>query len=397
MIFVCLIAVTSADEKTHALDNKEYLFEKLFKVFKIVSVDPHKIGVLLPLTEENARYGNRALDAILLGAGIFDGTGNSPYQFIIEDTRSSLETARKAVKKLAETDGVICIIGPLRGAEDEGAALEAQRLKTPMVTLTSKKGITSVGEYVFRNYLTNKMQIKTLVKYAVNDLKSNRFAVLFPQSPYGQAMGDLFMNEVLRLGGEIVKIQSYEASQTNFEREIDTITDAKKKLNEQGEEVVARTIHFDTLFIPDSYINVRMIASQLAFYDVKGFQLLGTSAWNHHDLLRIGGDYLEGAVFVDGFFLNSFYPVVNDFTDMYYAAFGREPALIDAMAFDTIKIVTKILAERYIDTRGTFRDELLALKDYNGVTGNTSFFNGRDADKEAFILSVRNGRIIQIR
>lgn len=395
--FVCLCAIAEAAEKEPPRYNKESLLNKSFKISGTKeSVDPEKIGIILPLTGKDSAYGNRALDAIFLGAGIFDVSSNTPFKLIIEDSKSSREAAEKAVTKLADIDGAICIIGPMEGPGDEAAAKEAQRLKIPILTLTPKNGITDVGDYVFINFLTNKMQVKSLVKYAINDLGSTRFAILYPNNLYGQEMKDLFQSEVLRSGGEVIKVQSCDASQTDFGVEISALTNEEKH-NELAEESLKRIISFDTLFLPGSYVYIKLIASQLAVHNITGIQLLGTTAWNNSDLAKAGSGHLEGAVFVDGFFLNSFHPEVNDFTDMYYAAFGREPDFIDAISFDTIKIVTRILGGRQIDTREKFKKALLKLEDYHGVTGRTSFLQRRDAEKEAFILTIKNGQIIQVK
>jgi len=68
-----------------------------------------------------------------------------------------------------------------------------------------------------------------------------------------------------------------------------------------GESKGRWSADFEALFIPDSSLRVKMIASQLAFYDVKAVQLIGTSLWHSSDLLKKGAEYLEGAVFPDTF------------------------------------------------------------------------------------------------
>ena len=140
-----------------------------------------------------------------------------------------------------------------------------------------------------------------------------------------------------------------------------------------------------------------MIAEQLAFYDVRGVKLLGTNLWNSPDLLKKGAEYLEGAVFADSFYTLSYYPETNNFVDVYYSAYGREPEYIEALAYDSAGIIFKVLEKNDVQTRRDFASALIQLENYKGVTGVTSFDADRVSQKVAFILKVRNGKLEQVK
>ena len=163
------------------------------------SAERYAIGCILPLSGRNAAYGNQALDAVLLAAGVFNAAKETPIRLLIEDSQSEPAVAGAAVGKLADA-GVTCILGPLGSQEALEAAKEAQRLKVPILTLTQREGITGIGDYVFRNFLTAAMQVRTVVQYAQAEIGLRRFAILYPDDPYGQEMARLFREEVLRKG-----------------------------------------------------------------------------------------------------------------------------------------------------------------------------------------------------
>jgi ABC-type branched-subunit amino acid transport system substrate-binding protein len=365
-------------------------------------VDRYAIGCVLPLSGRYAAAGNKALDAIVLASGLFDPIVKTPIKLIIEDSQSRPETARAAVAKLALQDGVICILGPLGADESLDAAREAQRLKVPIITLTQREGITDIGNYVFRSYLTNRVEIVSLVKYAIQEMALSRFAVLYPDDDYGREMEKLFREEVLRRKGEILKIIPYQTTETDFADEIKSISDLKQsspavKGGESPEDEDRPDMGFDALFIPDSPARISMIVPQLAFHNVRGVKLLGTSTWDTPDILKAGSDLLEDAIFVDAFSPNSYYPEVNDFTDIYYTNYSREPGAAEALAYDAAGIIVKIIREDGIKTRDQFRENLLNVRNYRGVTGKTSFSGGRDARKDVFVLTIKDGHIIQIK
>ncbi|MBN2514730.1 MAG: penicillin-binding protein activator [Deltaproteobacteria bacterium] len=367
------------------------------KFIEMELVDHFAIGCLLPLTGKFAKYGNMALDSILLATGVFDPVNTSPVKLIVEDSKGDPETACRAVNKLATEDRVIGIIGPMSSITALEAAQEAQQLRIPMLTLTQKDRITAIGDYVFRNFLTAVMQVKTLVQYSVQNLGMTSFAILYPEDKYGIEMMNLFWDEVLRWGGEIRGVESYDTKKTDFGDEIKALTGLNFQERGTEEEKSKPVVDFDAIFIPDSYTRVAMIAPQLAFYDVTGTQLLGTNAWNSKELLKRDNEYLEGAIFVDGFFRNSYYPSVRTFIDRFYVAYGREPTDMEALAYDAASIIVNILQNNTIKTRSDLRDNILQLQNYQGITGTTSFLEDGDAQKSLYVLMVRGNDIIQIK
>jgi branched-chain amino acid transport system substrate-binding protein len=363
------------------------------------AADPHAIGCILPLSGRNAAYGNRALDAVLLAAGVFNAAKETPIRVLIEDSQSEAALAGAAVEKLARA-GVTCILGPLGSQDAFEAAKEAQRLKIPILTLTQREGITEVGDQVFRNFLTAAMQVRTVVQHAQAELGLRRFAILYPNDPYGQEMARLFREEVRRKGGEIRNEKSYKADQADLGEEISALGGVAPVT--PGTEAVAGVQPkpnpgFEALFIPDFSYRVAMIAPQLAYYDIKGIRLLGTSGWDSPELLKADPGHLRGAIFVDGFFAESFRREVNDFIEAFYTAYGREPDTMEALVYDAADIAIKLLLKNRGETRDAFRRGLMQIKGYRGVSGKTSFPASRDAEKDLFILTVRDGRIIQVK
>ncbi len=360
-------------------------------------VNRYAVGCLLPLTGKFANYGNMALESIILASGVFNPESSTPIKLIVKDSKSNQETAREAVIELFTEDRVIGIIGPMGSTTALEAAKEAQKLGLPILTLTQRDGITETGDYVFRNFLTTVIQIKALVKYSIQNLGMTSFAILYPEDNYGIEMMNIFWNEVLLLGGEIRGVEVYSTKKTDFGDEIKLLTGLNFQEEGSEEEESKPVINFDALFIPDSYKRVSMIAPQLAFYDVTGIQLLGTNAWNSPELLKMDTEYLEGAIFVDGFFSNSYYPAVRDFIDHFYVAYGREPTDMEALVYDAASIVAGILRDNNIEVRNDLRDKMLEIKNYPGITGKTSFLKSGDVQKSIYVLMVRDNEIIQIK
>ncbi|MFA5321898.1 MAG: penicillin-binding protein activator [Smithella sp.] len=365
-------------------------------------VGRNAIGCILPLSGKYADWGNKALDAIMLSAGKFNRQNKIPWEIIAEDSQDSPEKTKSAVANLANLKNVMAIIAVTETAEAMDVAREADKRKIPIIMITSKEGVTSAGEYVFQHFLTPTQQIRALAKYVIDDLNCAIFSVLYPQDEYGEEMFKVFRKEVTRIGGKVEKAIPYGINQTDFAGEINKLTDtvvkspSKTRINKDDEQEVI-PVDFEALFIPDSYMRVKMIASQLAFYNVKGFVLLGTSLWNSPNLLKNGSEYLDEAIFADSFFKEGPYPGTYNFVDSYYTVYKRYPESIEALSFDTAGMIFTTLENENVKTRQALVTGLKNIGIYNGATGSIYFDPDRVAQKTPFILRVKKGKIEQVK
>jgi ABC-type branched-subunit amino acid transport system substrate-binding protein len=296
----------------------------------------------------------------------------------------------------------MAIIAFTETTEAQDAAREAQKLKVPLLLITSKEGVTSAGEYVFQHFLTPTQQIRALVKYALDDLNCAIFAIMYPQDDYGEEMARVFRKEVTSIGGKVQKEIPYGKKQTDFANEINKLTGRivkppSKTKADKNEEPEPMPVDFEALFIPDSYSIVKMIAAQLDYYNIKGFKLLGTSLWNSPALLKNGAEYMDEAIIADSFFKDGSYTETFTFVDDYHTAYKRDPENIEALAFDTAGMIFTILENENVKTRQEFIAGLTKIGIYNGATGSIYFDTNRVAQKTVFILRVKEGKLEQVK
>ncbi len=365
-------------------------------------VNRNAIGCVFPLAGRFADAGSKALDAVLLSAEIFNQRFPSPWEIIVADSGETPDGMKEAIAYLADGAKVMAIVAITGTVEAIIAAREAQKRQVPLILITSKEGVTEAGEYVFQHFLTPTQQIEALTKYALDRSNITIFSILYPQDDYGEEMVRIFRSEAQKTGVKVGKAIPYSKTQTDFTEQINKLTGNKigssDKVYAATQEAKTRLrVNVEALFIPDSALRVKMITSQLAFHNVKGMQFFGTSLWHSPDLLKKGVEYLEGAIFVDSFFGNGFLPETNDFVDIYYSAYNREPGNIDALSYDTMGMVLGVLEDQQIKTRAEFIQALLAVERFRGATGSISFGGNRVAQKDAFILRVQNGKIEQVK
>ena len=358
------------------------------------------IGCILPLSGENRPYGLRSLHGIELAIHAFEPDYEGmPFKLVIKDSKSSPREAATAVEDLVDSDRVMAIIGPLLSVTAEAAAKRAQELEIPIITLTQREDVAEIGDFVLQNCLTNSQQIKALITYAMDQLRLSRFAILYPRDFYGMRLAHLFIDEALRNGGEIMGVQSYDNDQMDFGRQIKQLvglreSEAKKEGGRKRD--FEPIIEFDALFIPDYADRVGLIAPQLAYYNVIGITLLGTSAWNSPELVSEGKKYVDESLFVAGFFMDSQNPRIKQFVEDFRNTFQSDPTILEAQAYDAADLCVQVLTKQEIYSHRQMRDGLAGVTAFDGVSGLTSFDAEGRPNKIPFILTVKKGKIHQI-
>ena len=392
------------------------------------------IGVLLPLSGPYRPYGIRALQGIELALFKHNQQPDAlPIRLMVRDTGADPARATQLVQDMFR-EQVAVIIGPIITAET--AAVEAEALGIPIVALSQKDGIPDLGNFVFRNFLTPRMQVATMVSYAVHELGLKRFAFLYPDENYGDTFMNLFWDQVLEQGGQVVGIESYPVDQTDFAEPIKKLVGLYYPLprdfirneppaigldavfleemipghgptvegtEDNGEEVEPpedegpkAIVDFEAVFLPDAPTTAGLIIPQLAYYDIHDVYLMGTNLWHSKRLLEMAGDYMERALVTDGFYADSRFDNVKKFVADFETVYGQKPRFIEAVGFDTASIVFDIVARSSYDFRSGLKRELLSLNNYAGVTGWTSFDESGEAKKQLTLLQIHRNRFKEL-
>ncbi len=263
----------------------------LARVDRVGSVRGRTLGVLVPLTGKYQRLGEAVMRGIKLALK------DSDVELVVKDTQGDPARAAAAVEELVFEDGAAAAIGPLFGEDSRRAAVVAQDLGLPLLTLTRNEDITEIGPFIFRNMLTYSAQGRALAAWAVDVMGYKSFAVLYPNTPYGVEMTSDFWDQVSAKGASVRGAESYANDQTTFTTEAKKLVgryyledrtdylEALKELKEANKESNADAfrrrkalekarkdlqpiVDFEALFIPDEWSRVGLIAPALAVEDI---------------------------------------------------------------------------------------------------------------------------------
>jgi branched-chain amino acid transport system substrate-binding protein len=342
--------------------------------------EPIRIGHFASLTGDTATFGQStdrgirmAIEELNARGGVLD----RPLEVISEDDRSITEEARTAAQKLLQRDQVVALLGEVASSRSLAAAPEAQRARVPMISPASTNPkVTEVGDYVFRTCFIDPFQGAVMARFAHEDLKARRVAILFDfKQDYSVGLAEFFRKTFRELGGEIVADERYTSGDIEFRAQLTTIRAAAP----------------DAVFVPGYYTEVGLIAKQARELGL-GVPLLGGDGWDSAKTLEIGGAAVEGYFFSNHYAADSDSPKVQEFVRSYRAKYGESPDAMAALGYDAAGILADALS-RAGDTQGEkLRGAIAATRDYDGVTGKITIDADRNARKDAVVLKIEEGR-----
>ena len=176
-----------------------------------------KLGCLLPLSGKYAVFGKRALRGIQVALAELIPLYGDKITLIIRDTASDRGTALVRMKELIDAQ-VLAVAGPMVTADSVAGLAQAHGL--PMVAMTQREDISRQGDYIFSNFITPAMQVRSLVSHAMRNLGVTTFSVLHPQDRYGVRLAALFSQVVEEMGGQLRQVVAYDGKQTDFSKQI---------------------------------------------------------------------------------------------------------------------------------------------------------------------------------
>ncbi len=157
-----------------------------------------KVGVVLPLTGDEAKFGEIEKNSFLMGLDEINkagGVNGKKIDLLIEDDTGKPDVGRSAVEKLISRDKVICLTGGYSSSVTYGICAVAQQHKVPfLVTTGSADEITEKGwDYVFRINPPVSEYPKALESFLKEVVKPKTVAVLYENSLFGQSGSKKFV------------------------------------------------------------------------------------------------------------------------------------------------------------------------------------------------------------
>jgi branched-chain amino acid transport system substrate-binding protein len=341
--------------------------------------DKVRIGLLMSMTGDTANFGISSSNAIRMAADEVNragGINGKQIELLLQDDRSDATEAASITTRFVSQDGVHAIIGEVGSSRTLAAAPIAQNAKIPMLTPSSTNPeVTRKGNYIFRSCFIDTVQGPAMAQFAAQSLNLKRAALLIDRrNDYSTGLEKPITDVYLKLGGQIVITQSYQAGDQDFNAQITSIKGANPEI----------------IFVPGYAGDVALIAKQARD---KGLNvpLIGGDGWDSPSLYQIGGSALDGSYFTNHYSPNDTDPRVQKFVKDYQSRYGAVPDALAATGYDAALIMFDAIKRATSLDGLAIRDALAATKDFPGVTGTVTFDENRDAVKPIMMIKIEPG------
>ncbi|MCU0576012.1 MAG: penicillin-binding protein activator [Desulfobacterota bacterium] len=348
------------------------------------------VGVLIPLSGKWESVGQKILRGIMTAGEVFGQGPGSNVQFVVRDYGNDEESIPSIIDELDRRHSVVGIIGPVGERASEIACREAQKRGLPAIMFTQAETPPLDGTYCFRNFLTIDMQARALLD-AARSMGITRFGVMSPDDHFGRTFSEKFQRLAPSYGIQVVKARVYPLQKTDYRQELTALFSGLKKSPAKGQPG-----DMEALLVPDSAQNAAVIASYLSYLKIRNVRLFGPTLWDSPEFLKVGGRYVEDAVFLSGFFQGSIMSAPQDFSRLFQDTFHAQPSVWEASAYDAARMMQGFLRE-HRPSRADLRAYLAGLRRFGGASGITSFSPDGTLEKSIHLLSVRSGVVYEIR
>lgn len=350
----------------------------VFKTRPAQSSKEFAIGAILPMTGTASGYGQwmqRGIEIAVEDVNAAGGVNGRPLRVIIEDSKSDNRVGVDAATKLVSLDHVPAMITVLTGVTKSIIPI-TERSRVIHFTLAMSPGLTEDGTFVFRNATSVANEADRMVKACSQELNIEKLAIIYINNPAGLWVADYLKQQMVSGGPRIVAAESFQPEMTDFRTQL---TKIKQELPE-------------ALYIL-GYSQNGLIMKQARELGL-ACKFIGAADCELPDVLKIAGDAAEGTIYTKAAFdLNTADKQVEGFVSKYLKRYGEQPEVFGATTYDAVRIMALAFASAGQDA-DKMRTFILALKDYPGVSGRTTFLQNGDVSKPVEIKQIQGGKYV---
>ncbi|WP_119302484.1 penicillin-binding protein activator [Dongia deserti] len=323
-----------------------------------------KIGLLLPLSGQQAALGRTLLQAAEMG--LFE-VGDDRFTLMVEDTATAAGPDSAARKLLAQ--GANILLGPVFAADARKVAPVTQGAQIPVLAFTNDQSAAQPGLYVMG--VTPQDQVERVVQYAASQ-GSRRFAILAPTSPYGSIVNQAFRNAVQRSNAVIAGMELYDPNSPDYTGIIEQLSTTYQRQP------------FDALMLPEGGAKLRQLAPLLPAFQIgpQNLRILGTALWANDPALA------QETGLTGGWYATTDPGKWQQFADRYRGIYGAVPDQRAGLVYDAI---TLIVALGKSSTPDYSEAALTNPSGFSGVTGVFRLNQDGTVDRQLAVIEIVPG------
>ena len=346
-----------------------------------------KIGLLNEMTGGNATIGTAAANGAKLAIKEINANGGllgKQIKAVVADNKSEPSEAANAMTKLLTQDRVVAVTGTFSSSNAIAAASVAEANKSPYLVagatnpkVTVDEKTKTVKKYIYRVCFIDPFQGTVAANFAAKDLKVKKAAMLVDNSSdYSKGLAEFFEAALKKEGGEIVSNEAYLQKDTDFKA---TLTKIKSK----GAEV---------LYVPGYYEEVGKIVKQAREMGIT-VPIIGADGWDSPKLVEIASvSALNNTYFTNHYSVEDTSPKAQAFVDSYTKEYGQKPEALAVLGYDAVYVLADAIKRANSTDSAKIIEALADTKYFPAISGVTTINKTHDADKNAVVIEMKDGK-----
>ncbi len=297
------------------------------------AADPIPIGVSVAQTGPVALAGQEQVLGAQIAEEYFNkkgGVNGRPFKLIFQDAGSDEATAINAYQNQINVGKVVAIMGPSLSQQMFAAGPIAVRAKIPVLgPSNTAKGIPQIGEYVSRVSAPVAIVAPNAIKAAM-DINKNikRVVVLFAQNDaFSKSETETFQQAVKDLNLELVTVQTFQTTDTDFTAQVTNTLTAKP----------------DLVIISGLQVDGANLVKQLRELSYKGL-IVGGNGLNTTNIIPICKMLCDGILVAQAYSPELKSKINDDFKGMYRDRQKKDPPQFSAQSFSGVQVFVEALA-----------------------------------------------------
>lgn len=338
------------------------------------------IGVVFTLSGANAVFGQSQQKGVQLAQEEINAKNTVPgvkVNLTIEDDAGDRNQGINVFTKFLGQSGTVAIIGPTLSNTALATNPLAQERKVPVLGVSNTaQGITDIGDYVFRDSLTEADVIPQTIKKVAERVKPKKAALMFANDDAFSKSGGDTMREALKANGiEIASEQQFSTNDSDFRAQLTAV----------------RQANVDVIVVSALIKPATGVVTQARELGLRQ-PIVGGNGFNTPDLIKNAGEAAEGVIVGAAWNSASTNAKSQDFLKNFKAKFNQDPDQFAAQAYAGVYILAEAIKNANSTERTAVRDTLARIRDLDTVLGKFSFNEKRDAVHPAVVQQIKGGK-----
>ena len=286
-----------------------------------LSAEAIKMGFVFSMTGGAAAYGATQKEGAELAVGQINAAAGGGLKIspIFEDDASVPQQGTNVYNKLINGDKVAVVIGPTLSNTAKITNPIAQQIGVTVLGVSNTAGgITEIGDYIFRNSLTEAVVIPNTIKVAKEKLGLKKVVLFYGNDDaFTKSGADVFRKVLQAEGIQILGEQTFAKGDRDFSPQLTQIK------SQNPDAIVCSALVEEASGIVSQ-------ARQLGI--PKTVRIIGGNGFNSPALIKNAGEASEGVIVGAAWNISSTHPLNVKFVDDYTKKYNRPPDQFAAQA-----------------------------------------------------------------